>query len=64
MDYNKNDMRFLCTTDEETANKLRCEGFIEITEPGSTKYKFINNGNKLTFDLEKHGGVYTNILNV
>lgn len=62
MDYNKRDMKFIKTSDKETADKLRYLGFTELTEPSSSTYCFINNGSKLTFDVENFGGVYTNII--
>ena len=62
MDYNKRDMKFIKTSDKETADKLRYLGFTELTEPSSSAFCFINNGNKLTFDVEKYNAMYTNIL--
>ena len=62
MDYNKKDMKFIKTSNKETADKLRYLGFTELTEANSSAYCFINNGNKLTFDVENFGGVYTNII--
>ena len=57
------DMKFIKTTDVETAKKLRMLGFTELTESNSSVYCFINNGN-LTFDAEKNNCVYTNLLHV
>lgn len=53
---------FIRTSDSDTAELLRKEGFTEITEPSSSAYCFINNGKKLTFDAEQNGIVYTNLL--
>ena len=62
MNYKNNNMKFIKVTNFETANKLRYEGFTEVTsfEPGT--FVFINDGKKLSFDAEKYGAVYTNIL--
>lgn len=62
MDYRKNEMKFIKVTDVETARKLRYEGFTEITSFGSDTFVFLNDGEKLTFDVEECGAVYTNIL--
>jgi hypothetical protein len=62
MDYRKNDMKFIKVTDTETAHKLRYEGFTEIPSTENDTYIFINDGKKLTFDAEKFGAIYTNIL--
>lgn len=61
MDYNKHDMKFIVTTDSETADKLKYAGFsvINVVED---KFIFLNDGKKLTFDVEKYNAVYTNIL--
>ena len=62
MDYNKSDMKFIKTSDKETADKLRTLGFTEITEPNSSTFCFINDGEKLTFDAENYNAVYSNVL--
>lgn len=62
MDYRKNEFKFLVTTNRETADKLRYEGFTELTQQDDGKFCFINDGKKLTFDAEKYDAVYTNIL--
>ena len=62
MDYRKTEYKFIKTSDAETADKLRTLGFTEITEPSSSIYCFINDGKKLTFDVEKFEGIYTNII--
>lgn len=62
MDYRKPEKKFIRVSDKETRDKLITLGFTEITEPSSSTYCFINNGKKLTFDVEKFGGVYTNIM--
>ena len=62
MDYKKTEYKFIKTSDKETADKLRYLGFTEITEPSSSIFCFINDGKKLTFDVEKFEGVYTNII--
>lgn len=62
MDYKKNEYKFLKTTNRETRDKLITLGFTELTEPSSSTFCFINDGKKLTFDVEKYEGVYTNIL--
>ena len=49
-------------TNEETARKLRYEGFTEIPSSESGIYVFVNDGKILTFDAEKYGAIYTNIL--
>ena len=64
MDYKKNEMKFIKVTNIETAHKLRYEGFTEIPSSESGVYMFINDGKKLTFDAERYGAVYTNILSV
>ncbi len=61
MDYNKQDKKFIVTTDSETADKLKYAGFVEI-EKRDDKYIFLNNGKKLTFDAEKYNATFTNIL--
>ena len=55
-------MKFINVTNEETAHKLRYEGFTEIASLESGTFVFLNDGKKLTFDVEKYGAVYTNIL--
>ena len=62
MDYRKQNMNFIITTDSETADKLRYAGFIELTQQDNGKFCFINDGKKLTFDVEKYDAVYTNLL--
>ena len=62
MDYRKPEKKFIKVSDKETADKLRYLGFTEITESSSSTYCFINDGKKLTFDVENFGGVYTNIM--
>ena len=62
MNYIKEGYNFIRVSDKETADKLRAFGFTEITEPSSSTFCFINDGKKLTFDVENYGGVYTNIL--
>ena len=62
MDYRKNEFNFLVTTNRETADKLRYEGFTELTQQDDGKFCFINDGKKLTFDAEKYDVVYTNLL--
>ena len=64
MDYKKNDMKFIKVTNIETAHKLRYEGFTEIPSTEPDTFIFINDGEKLTFDVENYGAVYTNILYV
>lgn len=62
MNYKNNNMKFIKVTNIETAHKLRYEGFTEITSFEPDTFVFINDGKKLTFDVEKYGAVYTNIL--
>ena len=62
MDYRKPDKKFIKVSDKDARDKLIALGFTEITEPSSSTYCFINDGKKLTFDVEKLGGVYTNII--
>lgn len=59
---NNEDKKFIRTDSLETAHKLKYEGYTEITEPGSKYYCFLNDGNKLNFDAEENGIVYTNLL--
>ena len=59
---NKTDMKFLRTDNEETAHKLRYEGYTELPQQSRGVFCFINDGKKLNFDAEKCGCVYTNIL--
>ena len=59
---NKENMKFICTSNKETADKLRYAGFTEITEQVNGTYCFLNDGKKLNFDVEKFDGVYTNIM--
>ena len=59
---NKTDMKFLRTDNVEAADRLRLLGFIEITEPNSSTFCFMNNGKKLTFDTEELRVVYSNTL--
>lgn len=56
------DMKFIRTDNVETANKLRYEGYTEITESGSKHFCFLNDGKKLNFNAEENGIVYTNLL--
>lgn len=62
MDYRKKEYKFIKVTNSETRDKLISLGFTEITEASSSIYCFINDGKKLTFDVENFGGVYTNII--
>ena len=62
MDYNKKEYKFIKVSSSETRDKLISLGFTEITEPSSSIYCFLNDGKKLTFDVENLGGVYTNII--
>lgn len=62
MDYNKKEYKFIKVSSSETRDKLISLGFTEITEPSSSTYCFLNDGKKLTFDVENLGGVYTNII--
>ena len=48
MKENKTKMQFVRTTDPDTAQLLRANGFTELTEPSSTRYCFINDG-KMVF---------------
>ena len=59
---NKENMKFIRTSNKETANKLRYAGFTELTEQTNGTYCFLNDGKKLNFDVEKFDGVYTNIM--
>lgn len=59
---NKTNMKFLITSNEETAHKLRYEGYTELTQQDDGKFCFINDGKKLNFDAEKYDAVYTNLL--
>ena len=62
MDYRKKEFKFLKTTDCETRDKLIALGFTEITQQENGIFCFLNNGKKLTFDVEKYNAVYTNLL--
>lgn len=62
MDYRKKEYKFLVTTNRETADKLKYEGFTELTQQDNGVFCFINDGKKLTFDAEKYECVYTNLL--
>jgi hypothetical protein len=62
MDYRKKEYKFIKVANSETRDQLISLGFTEITEPSSSTYCFINDGKKLTFDVENFGGVYTNVL--
>ena len=59
---NKETMKFIRTDNEETAQKLRYEGYTELPQKSQGVFCFMNNGKKLNFDAEKYGCVYTNIL--
>lgn len=59
---NKTSMKFLRTDNEETAHKLRYEGYTELTEPGSKYFCFLNDGKKLNFNAEENGIVFSNLL--
>lgn len=62
MDYRKKDKKFIITTSKETRDKLKYEGFTELTEQVDGTFCFLNDGKKLNFDVENFEGVYTNIL--
>lgn len=59
---NRETMKFIRTDSEETAYKLRYEGYTELPQQSLGVYCFMNDGKKLNFDAEKYGCVYTNIL--
>lgn len=59
---NKESMKFLITSSEETAHKLRYENYTELPQQSRGVYCFMNDGKKLNFDAEKNGCIYTNIL--
>ena len=61
MDYKRNDMKFIRTTNAETADKLRYEGFTQLPSQDNT-YLFLKDGKRLVFDVEQFDGVYTNII--
>ena len=44
-------MYFIKTSDKETADKLRTEGFQELPMEGNT-YVFLNSNSKLSFDAK------------
>ena len=58
----KSDMKFIKTSDKTMREKLILAGFTEIGEPVNGLYCFINNGNKLTFDIGNKDVFYTNVL--
>lgn len=64
MDYIKKDMKFIRTSNKETADKLKYEGFTQIASQNSNEFIFVNDGKRLAFDVEKFDGIYTNILNI
>ena len=56
-----NECNFIKTDSEETAQKLRNKGFIELKKQGSW-YVFVNETDKIV-DFDKSHLTYTNILN-
>ena len=61
MKFNKNNMKFIRTESVEAADKLRKLGFVELSEPTSPTFCFINNG-KIVFEAKENECVYTNII--
>lgn len=59
---NNKDMNFIKTDSAESAQKLRNIGFMEIPNPNSTVFCFVNDNKKLIFDAEIPNVIYTNIL--
>lgn len=62
MDYKKSDKKFIKTSNKDTAKKLQELGFTELPQTEANLFCFLNDGRKLTFDVEKFNGVYTNII--
>ena len=60
---NKSKMKFIKTSDRDTAQYLRECGYTELTESSSATYCFINDG-KMVFgeDEVKSKLVYSNVL--
>lgn len=56
------EMKFIKTTSYEVAEKLRVLGFTELTGVNSSVFCFMNDGKKITFDVDASDYVYTNIL--
>ena len=56
---NKTNMKFIRTTSNETAHKLRYENYTELPSQTPGEYVFLNDGKRLTFDVEQYGGIYT-----
>lgn len=52
---------FIRTSDETTAELLRKEGYVELTESSSKDFCFINDSDKLNFEGNKKI-TYTNVL--
>lgn len=59
---NKSEMKFIRTTNVETAHKLRHMGYTELTDSDNKFFCFLNDGKQLNFNAEENGIVYTNVL--
>lgn len=59
---NKNKMKFIKTSDRDTAQYLRECGYTELTESSSTSYCFVNDGKMVFGDGENSKIVYSNVL--
>ena len=57
-----NTMKFIKTDKVDIAEQLRVLGYTELLQGDSATFCFINDGKTLTFDAEKNGCVYTNLL--
>lgn len=59
---NKSDMKFIRTSDGDTAKLLRDCGYTEITERNTGTYCFINDCRKINFDIAEKEVIFTNTL--
>lgn len=51
--------KFISTSDKETAEKLKAEGFTQIQDSSTNKYLFVNDA-KLNFSEDKDKVNFTN----
>ena len=58
----RKDMKFIKTSSSEVAEKFRLLGFTEVPGGNSSAFCFVNDGKKITFDVNENDYVYTNIL--
>ena len=62
MNETRKDMKFIKTHSSDVAEKFRLLGFTEIPGSNSSVFCFMNDGKKITFDVDANDYVYTNIL--